>query len=181
MRELVGKSCFILFFIFICQSVLASTKSLRHQEPCKRLELYYHDVLFDGTNLANATSARATNPTSLGDFKFGMLVVFDDPITLDNHLLSPPIARAQGFYFYDKKNHYNAWFAFTLVFNSTQHKGTLNIMGADLMQDETRDLSVVGGTGDFFMSKGIATLQTDIAQGAAYFRLKMGVKLYECY
>uniref|UniRef100_A0A2N9FH99 Dirigent protein n=1 Tax=Fagus sylvatica TaxID=28930 RepID=A0A2N9FH99_FAGSY len=157
MRELVGKSCFILFFIFICQSVLASTKSLRHQEPCKRLELYYHDVLFDGTNLANATSARATNPTSLGDFKFGMLVVFDDPITLDNHLLSPPIARAQGFYFYDKKNHYNAWFAFTLVFNSTQHKG------------------------DFFMSKGIATLQTDVAQGAAYFRLKMDVKLYECY
>jgi hypothetical protein len=49
------------------------------------------------------------------------------------------------------------------------------------MQDETRDLSVVGGTGDFFMSKGIATLQTDVAQGAAYFRLKMDVKLCECY
>ncbi|KAL0015922.1 hypothetical protein SO802_002991 [Lithocarpus litseifolius] len=183
MRNLVEKSYFILiFFIFIiCQSVLADKKSLRNQEPCKRLELYYHDILFDGTDLANATSAKATNETALGDFKFGMLIVFDDPITADSNLLSPPVARAQGFYFYDKKNDYNAWFALTLVFNSTQYKGTLNIMGADLMAVETRDLSVVGGTGDFFMAKGIATFHSDIFQGAKYFRLKWDIKLYECY
>ena len=154
---------------------------MRYQEPCKRLELYYHDILFNGTDLANATSAKATNKTALGDFKFGMLVVFDDPITLDNNLLSPPVARAQGFYFFDKKNDFNAWFAFTLVFNSTQYKGTINIMGADLIAAQTRDLSVVGGTGDFFMTKGIATVQTDTLQGDNYFRLKLDVKLYECY
>ncbi|KAK7837907.1 dirigent protein 5 [Quercus suber] len=180
MGELVVKSCFILFFLFvICQSSLASKKPLR--QPCKSLELYYHDILFDGTDLANATSAKVANQTTLGNFKFGMLVVFDDPVTLDSHLLSPPVARAQGFYFYDKKNDYNAWFAFTLVFNSTQYKGTLNIMGADLMAADTRDLSVVGGTGDFFLTKGIATIQTDVFQGAKYFRLKMDIKLYECY
>ena len=180
MGELVVKSCFILFFFFvICQSSLASKKPLR--QPCKRLELYYHDILFDGTDLANATSAKVANQTTLGNFKFGMLVVFDDPVTLDSHLLSPPVARAQGFYFYDKKNDYNAWFAFTLVFNSTQYKGTLNIMGADLMAADTRDLSVVGGTGDFFLTKGIATIQTDVFQGDKYFRLKMDIKLYECY
>jgi hypothetical protein len=181
MGKLIEKSCFILFFIFICQSVLASKTSMRYQEPCKRLELYYHDILFNGTDLANATSAKATNKTALGDFKFGMLAVFDDPITLDNHLLSPPVARAQGFYFFDKKNDFNAWFAFTLVFNSTQYKGTITIMGADLIAAQTRDLSVVGGTGDFFMTKGIVTVQTDTLQGDDYFRLKLDVKLYECY
>ncbi|KAH7513844.1 hypothetical protein FEM48_Zijuj11G0025400 [Ziziphus jujuba var. spinosa] len=77
-----------------------------------------------------------------------MLVVFDDPITKDNHLLSRPVARAQG---------------------------------ADLMYAKTRDLSVVGGTGDFFMARGIATFQTDTFQGSNYFRLKMDIKLYECY
>lgn len=179
--ELVQKSCFFLFLILICQSVLASQKSLRQRKPCKRLELYYHDILFDGTNVANATSAKAANQTLLGNFHFGMLVVFNDPITEDNHLLSPPIARAQGFYFYNKKDDYNAWFAFTLVFNSSQHKGTVNIMGADLMAEETRDFSVVGGTGDFFMTRGIATIRTDTFQGAYYFRLKMDIKLYECY
>ncbi|KAL1805992.1 hypothetical protein ACET3Z_029060 [Daucus carota] len=59
--------------------------------------------------------------------------------------------------------------------------GTINMMGADMMDSETRDLSVVGGTGDFFMTRGIATFTTDTFQGAAYFRLKMDIKLYECY
>ncbi|KAJ6415099.1 hypothetical protein OIU84_003991 [Salix udensis] len=143
----------------------------------------FDHVPLEGPNpdVANATSAAATEPTKLGNFKFGKLVVFDDPMTKDNHLLSPPVARAQGFYFYDMKSTYTAWFAFTLIFNSTKQKGTLNIMGADLMTEETRDFSVTGGTGDFFMARGIATIRTDTFQGASYFRLKMDIKLYECY
>lgn len=144
--------------------------------------LYYHDVLFNGTNMANATSAQiAGSKPPLGNFSFGNFVVFDDLITVDHHLLSAPVARAQGFYFYDMKMEFNAWFAFTLVFNSSDYKGTINIMGADLMSLETRDLSVVGGTGDFFMTRGIVTLRTDIVQGPTYFRLQMDIKLYECY
>lgn len=54
-----------------------------------------------------------------------MLVVFNDPRTNGDMLLSPPVAKAQGFYFYDFKE----------VFNSCEYKGTLNIMGADLMKE----------------------------------------------
>lgn len=180
MRDLVLKLFFILFLLFTL-SVSSAKKSFKPKQPCKDLVLYYHDTLFNGTDVANATSAAATDPTKLGNFKFGMLVVFDDPMTKDSHLLSRPVARAQGFYFYDKKSTYTAWFAFTLIFNSTKHKGTLNIMGADLMTEETRDFSVVGGTGDFFMARGIATIHTDTFQGDYYFRLKMDIKLYECY
>lgn len=46
------------------------------------------------------------------------------------------------------------------------------------MMEKTRDFSVVGGTGDFFMARGIATIQTDTSQGDYYFRLKMDIKLY---
>ena len=159
----------------VSHSALGNKKAMQKAAPCKQLVLYYHDILFDGSDAANATSARATNATQLGNFKFGMLVVFEDPITKDDHLLSRPVARAQGFYFYDMKEGYNAWFAYTLVFNSSQYKGTLNIMGADLMNETTRDLSVVGGTVDFFMASGIATFQTDTFQGAKYFRLKMDI------
>lgn len=150
------------------------------QEPCKRLVLYYHDILYNGTDMANATSAASVNATNLG-FNFGKLIVFDDPITKDNHLLSTPVARAQGFYFYDMKSTYNAWFAYTLIFNSSEYNGTINIMGADMINQWTRDLSVVGGTGDFFMARGIATFSTDTVQGDYYFRLRMDIKLYECY
>ncbi|RCV14184.1 hypothetical protein SETIT_2G405400v2 [Setaria italica] len=158
-------------------------------KPCKKMTVYYHDILYNGSNnTANATSAAVTKPSaalsrsnwSNGTF-FGMLVVFDDLVTEEQALTSEPVARAQGFYLYDKKEAYNVWIAFTLVFDSKAYKGTLNLMGADLMAEETRDLSVVGGTGDFFMSRGVATLSTNATEGYFYFRLKMDIKLYECY
>ncbi|KAL2544311.1 Dirigent protein 5 [Forsythia ovata] len=180
MIQFVKKSCCILFFLLIICCVSINSKTLKPDEPCKRIVLYYHDILFNGTDLANATSAKITNDTQFG-YHFGMMVVFDDPMTKDGHLHSPPVARAQGFYFYDKRGTYNAWFAYTLIFNSTEYKGTLNIMGADPLPEKTRDLSVVGGTGDFFMARGIATFTTEDVQGDYYFRLQMDIKLYECY
>ncbi|XP_019053808.1 PREDICTED: disease resistance response protein 206 [Nelumbo nucifera] len=47
--------------------------------------------------------------------------------------------------------------------------------------DITRDISVVGGTGDFFMARGIATIMTDAFEGEVYFRLRVDIKLYECW
>ena len=162
--------------------------SRSEDEPCKKMTVYYHDILYSGNNTANATSAAVTKPEaalSLSHWKngtfFGLLVVFDDLVTEEQALTSEPVARAQGFYFYDKKEQYNAWMAFSLVFNSTAYTGTLNLMGADLMYEKTRDISVVGGTGDFFMSRGVATLSLVAYEGTVYFRLKMDIKLYECY
>ncbi|CAL5061414.1 unnamed protein product [Urochloa decumbens] len=156
-------------------------------EPCLKMTVYYHDILYDGSNTANATSAVAAQPTllsrsvSINDTYFGEIIVFNDPVTAGPSLASPPVAHAEGFYFYDKKESPSAWFAFSLVFNSTAHKGTLNLMGADIIADKTKDISVVGGTGDFFMARGVATLRTDTFQGLYYFRLQMDIKLYECY
>ncbi|KAF0895157.1 hypothetical protein E2562_006859 [Oryza meyeriana var. granulata] len=162
-----------------------------YDEPCKKMRLYFHDIIYDYSNsTSNSTSAAATKPTALatavsrnGTF-FGEVVVFNDPMTEGKALppsLEETAVRAQGLYLYDKKEEYNAWFAFSVVFNSTAHRGTLNLMGADLMFDKRRDISVVGGTGDFFMSRGVATLRTDAVEGFTYFRLQMDIKLYECY
>jgi len=160
--------------------------SSRPNQPCKQMTLYYPDTLYDGgNNTANATSSGVTKPTALSTSRsknttyFGMLAVFNDPMTVGKAMPlagKEPAAHAQGFYFYDKQEEQNAWFGFSIVFNSTVHKGTLNLMGA-----KTRDISVVGGTGDFFMARGIATLSTDALEGLYYFRLRMDIKLYECY
>lgn len=122
------------------------------------------------------------NKTKLGGQNhFGDLVVFDDPITLDNNLYSIPVGRAQGFYIYDKKEIYTSWFGFSFVFNSTEHKGSINFAGADQIMNKTRDISVIGGTGDLFMSRGMATLVTDAFEGEIYFRLRVDIKLFECW
>ncbi|KAB8106521.1 hypothetical protein EE612_040895 [Oryza sativa] len=161
-----------------------------YDEPCKEMRLYLHDILYDYSNsTSNSTSAAATKPTPLSaavsnpGFFFGRMVVFNDPVTEGRALppsLEETVVRAQGLYLYDGKVVFDAWFAFTVVFNSTAHHGTLNLMGAD-PNTEMRDISVVGGTGDFFMSRGVATLRTDAFEGFTYFRLQMDIKLYECY
>ncbi|MCL7046458.1 hypothetical protein MKW94_030436 [Papaver nudicaule] len=170
-KSFIGKACTSVFFILLIQSAFArSSKLSKQKSPCKTFTLYLHDTLFNVTNAANATSTAITNATGISNFQFGTLIVFDDPLTLDQHILSSPVARAQGFFFYDMKTRY-----------MLDYQGTLNLMGADLMDQKTRDISVVGGTGDFFMTRGIATLRTDTTQGFAYFRLKLNIKLYECY
>ena len=200
-----SKASLIAAAIFLVVSLLSSAtfanggRSGRrlvrsYDEPCKKMTLYFHDILYDYSNsTTNSTSAAATKPTALatavspnGTF-FGEVVVFDDPMTEGKRALPPPslretaAARAQGVYLYDSKEVYDAWFAFSIVFNSTGRRGTLNLMGADIIAEKTRDISVVGGTGDFFMSRGVATLRTDAVEGLVYFRLQMDIKLYECY
>ncbi|CAN0910412.1 Dirigent protein [Linum grandiflorum] len=159
----------------------------RIPKPCKELVLYFHDIIYNGKNARNATAAIVGAPAwgnrtiLAGRNHFGDVVVFDDPITIDNNLHSPAVGRAQGMYVYDKKEVFTAWLGFSFVFNSTEHVGTLTFAGADPLMNKTRDVSVVGGTGDFFMARGVATLMTDAFEGEVYFRLRVDIKLYECW
>ncbi|MQL84967.1 hypothetical protein Taro_017478 [Colocasia esculenta] len=178
-----------LFFLFLLllSPAMSTAKRPRLRQPCKTLVLYFHDIIYDGRNAANATAAIVAAPvwanrTILAPLNhFGDVAVFDDPVTLDNNLHSPPVGRAQGLYLYDRKSIFTAWLAFSLVLNSTDYRGTLNLLGADPLMNKTRDISVVGGTGDFFMTRGIATVMTDAFEGEVYFRLRLDIKLYECY
>ncbi|XP_077210472.1 disease resistance response protein 206-like [Tasmannia lanceolata] len=179
---------FIFFFLlFLSGSFAMAVKKRNQLKPCKNLLLYFHDIIYNGKNAANSTSAIVGAPAwgnrtiLAGHSHFGDMVVFDDPITLDNNLHSKPVGRAQGFYFYDRKEIFTAWFAFSFVLNSTDYKGTINFAGADPLMNKTRDISVIGGTGDFFMTRGIATVSTDSFEGDVYFRLRLDIKLYECY
>ncbi|XP_050897059.1 disease resistance response protein 206-like [Lathyrus oleraceus] len=179
-----------LLFVFVMFFALTSANPSNIRKPytpCKNLVLYFHDILYNGNNAANATSAIVAAPegaslTKLApQFHFGNIIVFDDPITLDNNLHSTPIGRAQGFYIYDTKNTYTSWLSFTFALNSTYHQGTITFAGADPILKKTRDISVTGGTGDFFMHRGIATIMTDAFEGEVYFRLRVDIKFYECW
>ncbi|XP_022136845.1 disease resistance response protein 206-like [Momordica charantia] len=185
------KSCTIFIipiaFLFLFASSSSSSAQQKPQ-PCKQLLLYFHDFRFNGSNAQNATSAivaapQGANLTTLAtpQFHFGDVVVFDDPITSDNNLYSELVGRAQGLYIYDDKSAFSAWFGFTFNLNSTAYQGTISLVGADLAQLMARDISVIGGTGDFFMHRGIATIFTDALEGQVYFRLRFDIKFYECW
>ncbi|XP_027076026.1 dirigent protein 6-like [Coffea arabica] len=171
----------IAFFLVAFPFILSQAKRMTPDKPCKHFTFYMHNIFLNGTNAANATAAAIVGHTTLGDKFFGEMTAFDNPITEDQSLLSTPIARAQGFILNDSKTTFSSLLAYSLVFNSTEHKGSINIMGADQRNEQTRDLSVVGGTGDFFMTRGIATFWTEYLDPHTYFRVRMDIKLYECY
>ncbi|CAN1171669.1 Disease resistance response protein 206 [Linum perenne] len=184
---MVSRSHIALFLIFFIYLSTTSSAKKKQYKPCKEMVLFFHDIIYNGHNKANATSAivagpEGSNRTVFDDgFHFGNIVVFDDPITLDNNMHSPFVGRAQGMYLYDTKNTYTAWLGFTLCLNTTQHHGTINLVGADPILNITRDVSIVGGTGDFFMHRGVATVMTDAYQPDEYFMLRVDVKFYECW
>ncbi|XP_056687255.1 disease resistance response protein 206 [Spinacia oleracea] len=191
---MVFKSSTFSLLLFLFLFLLSPTKpslALKHpqkpRKPCKSMSFYFHDVLYNGKNAKNATSAIVAAPAwanttiMAGQNHFGDLVIFDDPITLTNDFHATPVGRAQGLYFYDKKEVFTAWLGFSFVFNSSEHKGTLNFAGADPLMNKTRDISIIGGTGDFFMARGVATLMTDAFEGEVYFRLRTDIQLYECW
>ncbi|KAK9277400.1 hypothetical protein L1049_006943 [Liquidambar formosana] len=157
----------LFFFLYLFMSCAFAGKKKQYK-PCKHLVLYFHDIIYNGKNAENATAAivgapQGANLTKLADqFHFGNVVVFDDPITLDNNLHSKPVG-------------------YTFVLNSTDYQGTLNFMGADPIMQKMRDISVVSGTGDFFMHRGVATIMTDAFEGEVYFRLRVDINLYECW
>ncbi|XP_071694059.1 dirigent protein-like [Rutidosis leptorrhynchoides] len=176
-----------IFSLLILGCFSSPRKNIRSRRPCKEMVLYFHDIIYNGHNEKNATSVIVGAPawgnhTVLANKNhFGNVVVFDDPITLDNDLHSPPVGRAQGFYIYDKQDIFTSWLGFSFVFNSSAHVGTINFAGADPLMNKTRDISVIGGTGDFFMTRGVATLMTDAFEGEVYFRLRVDIKFYECW
>ena len=127
-------SVLLLFLLISSLNATPVRKRNRAQRPCKRLVFYFHDIIYNGKNAKNATSAIVgapawANKTILaGPNHFCDLVVFDNPITLDNNLHSTPIGRAQGIYVYDAKQTYSALLGFSFVFNSTKHKGSINLL-----------------------------------------------------
>ncbi|CAI0441552.1 unnamed protein product [Linum tenue] len=194
MKKTQSSHSFLLLFItttfFFTSSMAASSPKKTPLTPCKKLDLYFHDILYDGHNAANATSVIVASPaagssssgtrTSLSpNFHFGDMIIFDDPVTLDKNIRSKPVGRAQGSYIFDAKSTYSVWLGFAFVLNSTDYKGSITFAGAEPVTLKTRDVPVVGGTGDFFMHRGIATTTDEVVDG--HLCVGVHVKFYECY
>ncbi|WRX19132.1 Dirigent protein - like 10 [Theobroma cacao] len=153
----------LCLLLLLSSSTATHRRKIRSRRPCKQMVFYFHDILYNGKNAKNATSAIVGAPAwgnrtiLAGQNHFGNLVVFDDPITLDNN------------------PHSTRDFRLCSTPLSTDHRGRITFAGPDPL-NKTRDISVIGGTGDFFMARGIATLMTDAVEGEVYFRLHVDIK-----
>lgn len=122
------------------------------------LRFYWHDIVGgpDPTSIQVA-SAPSTNSSATS---FGLVMMFDNPITLSPDQRSTPVGRSQGFYASASKEDA----AFLMTMNVVFTQGSLNgsslaVVGRNPPGDPVREVPVVGGTGIFRLATGRCILR----------------------
>ncbi|CAL5406288.1 unnamed protein product [Camellia sinensis] len=116
------------------------------------MTLYFHDY-YDGPNATMVALTGIPGKAWIFD-NFGTTYVAHDRITQKPDKNSPEIARGQGIYV---TNQYNG--------------STLEIHGRSLQAADVREVSVVGGTGEFKFARGIAKFETLNVDTSTFYAL----------
>lgn len=121
---------------------------------------FLHDGI--GSGAYDLTAPVLTAP--LGSL-FGSLVVFDESITSQPDANSLEVGRGRGMYLSDANDNMGRAidFIWTAQFNAASGYGsgtTMSFAGFDRTTDQTREISVVGGTGTFRYARGYAIITT---------------------
>ncbi|PHT41876.1 hypothetical protein CQW23_20730 [Capsicum baccatum] len=124
-----------------------------------KLHFYFHEI-FGGDNQTGPIIAQA-NITSQSPTFFGMLRMFDNPLTIGPDPNSKEVGRAQGIHGSPSMSELALFFNFNFVFIDGPYNGsTVSVMGRVAESQEYRELSIIGGSGVFRLAKGVATAKT---------------------
>ncbi|KAJ1270043.1 hypothetical protein BS78_06G024200 [Paspalum vaginatum] len=118
------------------------------------LRVHMHDV----TGGASPTSVRLLNGPTRGS-SFGNTQVIDDALT--DAASSAEVGRAQGFYMVASTAGLEFLVSMNVVLTAGPYNGSsLAVLGRDDVAVPVRELSVVGGTGQFRMARGYVLWRT---------------------
>jgi Dirigent-like protein len=92
-------------------------------------------------------------------YNFGSIVVIDSPLTDGCNITSPPVGKVQGLF--SVMNSLTVVWSANLVFTTGEYNGSsLAILGPDDITRPVREVSIVGGSGDFRRAQGYMQLKT---------------------
>ncbi|KAI0510797.1 hypothetical protein KFK09_011406 [Dendrobium nobile] len=140
-----------------------------------KLNFFWHNR-FSQPNPTAVVVAQSptTNDSPTG---FGIVNVFDDPLTISSNESSPLVGWSQGTYIMADQNKYAALMAMTLVFVQGEFKGsTLAVLGRNELLSKVRELPIVGGTGLLRSASGYCMLNTFEKENANHY----AVVQYQC-
>ncbi|BBN08806.1 protein MpDIR23 [Marchantia polymorpha subsp. ruderalis] len=88
---------------------------------------------------------------------FGSTLIYDNDVTEGPELTSRHIGRRQGMAVMDNFAGQNYYLLFTVIFEQhDKYQGTLQVQGTEIGHGP-REISIVGGTGDFRGARGYST------------------------
>ncbi|KAF7021034.1 hypothetical protein CFC21_034045 [Triticum aestivum] len=118
------------------------------------LHFYMHDVL---TGPAPTAVQVLDGPRG----HFGDTIVIDDALTATSSAASPAVGRAQGRYIWASKGNPELLVTMEVLLTSGPYAGSsVTVVGRDDIGAAVRELSVVGGTGQFRMATGYVLWKT---------------------
>ncbi|KAF3338433.1 Disease resistance-responsive family protein [Carex littledalei] len=142
-------------------SYLLSSKPVSHTtgEKQSHFRFYWHDI-FTGPNPTSVRVAEAPGTKNSSTF-FGAVVMIDDALTIGPDLNTKLVGRAQGLYAGAGLKKIEFLMAMNFVLTDGIYNGsTIAIIGHNEVLNEVREMSIVGGTGLFRLSRGYVQART---------------------
>ncbi|KAK7390289.1 hypothetical protein VNO78_25591 [Psophocarpus tetragonolobus] len=171
----MGTKFLILFFIsiFAFNSLIAEDGTgymgsgspfrmllgLITREKMSHFRFYWHDIL-TGTN-PTAIEIVPSVPTYNETTNFGLVRILDNPLTLGPELSSKLVGRAEGLYASASASELSLLMVMNFALTEGKYSGSsITIMGRDVIEDEVREMPVIGGSGVFRFARGYAVAST---------------------
>jgi hypothetical protein len=167
-----------MLMVVLSAPLLASVSATESGIPTFGPKAYkFTFFLHDNLLTANPSAVPETAPavTSPAGSFFGVLVAFDDSITVSPDPASTEIGRGRGLYLFDANDNKGPGIEFVWagVFSKlpngypVTNGSTLEFAGFDRTTDPVREIAIVGGTGQFRYATGYAVITTYSLVGAA--------------
>ncbi|XP_008449786.2 dirigent protein 22-like [Cucumis melo] len=126
------------------------------KEKLTRFHLYWHDVVGGSNPTSVPVLPRLDNVTL-----FGLINMFDNPLTVGADPKSRLVGRSQGLYASTAQHEIGLLMAMNFAFTYGKYKGSsITILGRNPIVNHVREMPVVGGTGRFRFARGHALAKT---------------------
>ncbi|CAD6252984.1 unnamed protein product [Miscanthus lutarioriparius] len=147
-------SCKLYSALLAVAVVLTVGPASRPVSAAAHLHFYMHDVL---TGSAPMAVQVLNGPRG----HFGDTIVIDDVLTASESRSSSMVGRAQGHYIWASTGNPELLVTMNVVLTSGPYAGSsVTVVGRDDIGASVRELSVVGGTGQFRMARGYVLWKT---------------------
>ncbi|EFJ12816.1 hypothetical protein SELMODRAFT_123398 [Selaginella moellendorffii] len=165
-------------FFYAASSWAASDPSNHFAKCTEVISFYQQDLFFPtpGLNITTAIVLPGTNNATM----FAQVAIIDDKLTQAPSMDSKLVGRAKGMLVFDSLSNISLLTSLTVELEGRD--GNINLLGQSRALEPQRELSIVGGSGEFRFVQGFATLRTYSLEpyGSKIFFQLYVIKLWEC-
>ncbi|ONK66479.1 uncharacterized protein A4U43_C06F8600 [Asparagus officinalis] len=140
----------LLLLLITLSTILPLSSQSPPPQNATHLHLYFHEI-----NVGANKTTKVIAPLNSTDSGFGGIIALDDELREGSDTTSKLIGRAQGLASAVSQEELAFLFTANFVFVEGKYSGSsLSVYGRFVLASETREWSIIGGTGQFRLAGG---------------------------